>query len=472
MLFKNLVYIKKQIKNRKLYLYFVYIPILFNFVLNIIKSNPKFNQAINYFYDSVSIILLFCFLLTVGFAFKQLFNLPYISTGIIFYLFSFFFIDNVLLFFYTEIQFSEIFIYVNSFWFLYFLINKKFKLILLTTSLYLFLNQFIYFFYSSLSKNKNVIGDVKDIHFEHVKNIYEKSYYYSINNPTLEGYPQLVAYNQALLNRLVYISDNFVHLALSINVLFLLSLLIIYESNLSNLSKLFSAILFTSLIFNSQWLKLLFVDSIMTEGLLSYLFSVLLISLNKSMRSNNKSAYITFFLLGTLYLSKQFISLLSILIVLFFLIGKRSRKYAIFGFSGIVIKELSSFFHFKNITKNYHLKETDLIDTVLDFIFLRDLKLENIITILKNLFLDKPFFILMIYFFILLFAYILNSNMYVEDLKLYSLTILLNLIFIFLLYISIWRNMELESPIRYMLNLLHLLIFTQFRFIDEVRNPK
>ena len=60
-----------------------------------------------------------------------------------------------------------------------------------------------------LTVNENIIGDVKDIHYPHVKNIYEFSYFYSMNNPTLEGYPQLSAYVQSLLNMMSLSAESF-----------------------------------------------------------------------------------------------------------------------------------------------------------------------------------------------------------------------------------------------------------------------
>ena len=42
-----------------------------------------------------------------------------------------------------------------------------------------------------------------------------------------------------------------------------------------------------------------------------------------------------------------------------------------------------------------------------------------------------------------------------------------NIIFIFLLYISAWQNMELESPIRYIWSFLHLKLTIVSLLIDK-----
>ena len=457
----------KYLKDKNNLFYIVYFVIIINFLINFYENSIYLNFN---FYDLASSLLLFLFLLFMGALLKNILGLPYFSTGIITYLFSFFVSDNIILFFYTDLQNSQLFIIVNIFWLFVGVSKRKYNLLFLATLAYLLLNQFTSYFYQQLNKNKNIIGDVKDVHFQHVKNIYEESYFFSINNPALEGYPQLAAYLQALLNKISMFNNNFEHLAPSINVLFFLTILLIYELEFKKISKFTLIILFTSLIYNSEWLKILFVDSLMSEGMLSYLFCTLLVSLSKQMTQKSKNQNLIFFLLGIMYLSKQFLSLIALLIILFYLLNKKTRKYAIYGLSGLTIKELSSYFHFKNITKNYHLREIDFLDTIQDLILLRDVKLENILIIIRNLLLDKPFSILMFYFFILLILYFLKFRFSNKDINLYTFSILINLLFVFILYISIWRNMELESPIRYMLNFLHLLLITQVKFIDELIN--
>ena len=246
-----------------------------------------------------------------------------------------------------------------------------------------------------------MIGDVKDVHLQNVQNLYEKGYLYSMNNSALEGYPQLVAYFQATLNRLSISIETFSNLSSAVNVLFFLTLLLVYETKISNLGKFIMGMTFTVLIYNSEWLKLIFVDSLMTEGTLSYLLATILTGVVQTKNKGSKNLRLVFLLLGTLYLGKQFISLLSLFAVIYFLLLKETRKFAIFGFLGLIVKELSFITAFKNLTKNYHLKQIDLVDTLFDILLFRDLKITNIQTIVKNLFLDKPTFLIFLIFFIL-----------------------------------------------------------------------
>ena len=456
---------------KKNYLYILFLPLFLNFFYNFLTTSP-IEKLLNFnYYDLISSLLLFLFLILIGELIKNSLQLVNKSISIVLYLLSFFIADNI----FTIISFGTnhfiVFLIVNSFWLL-FLLSKKTKILDLTFLILsiTLLNLYNHVFFNNLSKNKNVIGDVKDIHFQNVQNLYEKGYLYSMNNSTLEGYPQLVAYFQATLNRLSISIETFSNLSSAVNVLFFLTLLLVYETKISNFGKFIMGMTFTVLIYNSEWLKLIFVDSLMTEGTLSYLLAAILMSVVQTKNKGSKNLQLVFLLLGTLYLAKQFISLLSLIAVIYFLFLKETRKFAVFGFFGLILKELSFVTVFKNLTKNYHLKQIDLIDTFFDLILFRDLKISNIQTILRNLFLDKPSFLIFVIFFILLGMLILNKKAFNQDLVLYSSIVLINFLLVFLLYVSVWRNMELESPIRYFLNLLHLTIVYEFLMIEEIKN--
>ena len=456
----------KFIKNN--YFYILYLPIIFNFLINLFD---KFSLDVINLYDIFSSLLLFIFLYCVGLLIKSSFNLPYISTGIITYTFSFYIFENLIYLFSTKTTFTQVFLIVNVFWLLYFLIttknNKKISRLIFS---FLSLNIFNYLFFENLSKNQNIIGDVKDIHLQHVQNIYNKNFYFSMNNSSLEGYPQLVGYFQALLNKIsLYLSD-FQNFSSSINVLALLTIFFIFELDIDRHLKFLLSSIFISLFGNSEWLRFLFIDSLMTEGSLSYLFCVLIVSARTSYDKNDKSQIISYLLLGILYLAKQFISILALMCIIFFFLSKKSRKYAIVGFTGVFIKEVSYLTFFSDLTKNYHLEEVDLLDTFFDFLYLRDLKISNIPEIFINLYLDKPISIVFLYLTAFGFFYFYKNGFKNHEITNYLIIILSNFVLIFLLYVSLWKNMELETPIRYMLNLLFLILITKFKIINMHKN--
>ena len=114
----------------------------------------------------------------------------------------------------------------------------------------------------------------------------------------------------------------------------------------------------------------------------------------------------------------------------------------------------------------------DVMDTIFDLFLFRDLKLENFILILKNLWIDKPIVILFFIFYFLFFYSKFIYKKFEITSDLIFLIINLNIIFVFLLYISVWRNMELESPIRYFLNYFHLIIISIFLNLDSPKSSK
>jgi hypothetical protein len=180
--------------------------------------------------------------------------------------------------------------------------------------------------------------------------------------------------------------------------------------------------------------------------------------------------YKIFLLFGVMYFSKQFNSSLVLITILFLFFIKGRNKVVLFGFSGIVLKELLYLFVFTEVNKDHHIGQIDVVDTIFDLLLFRDLQIQNILSILQNLWIDKPIVIL---FFVFYFSYV-YSKIYMRRFELQTdlmyLLINLNIVFVFLIYISVWQNMELESPIRYFMNYLHLLIISIFLVIEKTRN--
>ena len=449
--------------------FLVYIPIFLNFLLNFF--NPNTDQPIKYLeiFDLISTMLLFILIIQFGKIISLAFKYEQISTGILIYLLSFFIFDNTILFLTTKLTFDHVFIVVNICWIVYFLIIKinLFKILKIIFS-FLVINSFSFFFKSFIQINTNLIGDVKDIHYPHVKNIFENSYFYSINNPTLEGYTQLSSYIHALFNKLLFFVPEYNYYSSSTYIIFFLILFLIYEQDLKKEIKILGIAIASTMILNSFWISFLFFDSLMTEGILSYFLVVGILSVFKEVSNNSSNLKLLFFTIGFLYFAKQFISLLIILMILFYIFKKNVVKYSIFGLAGIIIKELSYKSHFSNLIKNYHLNEIDLIDFIFDLIFFRNLEFKNIYLIFNNLLIDKPYlyFLILMFFLAFLNYYLISFSQFEATLL---VIILLNFLFIFILYISLWKTMELETPIRYMLNIYPLTLIYKLNFLNRYK---
>ena len=452
--------IEKNIKN---YWYFIiFIPIFINFLINIFSKSLSYFDGLNY-YNLISTILLSALLYSFGNAVKNTLNFKSIHFGATFFILSFFIFDIFVLFFNKNITFKLNTYTVLSLWLLFFLIKKtKLNLVLISYSL-IFIN-FIFnmIFLNKLEENTNIKVDAW-YYFDFSKNIYENNFFYSMNNNIFTGYSQFSSYIHSLFYNLSFNIPDFFYYRSTTNVLFFLISLLLIEEVKKNKLKLFIFLLFFTLVINSDWLSFLMFDSLMSEGVLNFLFTS---SLLTTLKNNNVSKYGSM-CLGVLVFSKQFFITLILFTVIYFLFSKNLRKNIHYLLLGIIFKEITFMTIFQNIEKDHHIRQIDLIDTAFDLLLFRDLNVMNVVLIGKNLLKDIPFsyflFLLIVLFTINLYLNISNRN-----LNFLFILVLLNIILILLLYISVWRNMELESPIRFILNLFVLKLAILSKVINNI----
>jgi hypothetical protein len=441
-----------------------------NSILNLFsRIQTDVFRTINFF-DIGAGILLFTCLYFAGNSIKTILKFETTSIGITLYLFSFFIFDCFVLFLYQKLSFLEIIFLVNLFWFLFFLIKLKslkafLPLLVSFVSLRLYFIEYI----SKLTSNNNIRGDVEAVFFEQARNIYEGSYFISINNYVFEGYPQFLSYIQSTFLGIAGSIDNYIFFSFTSHIVFYLSILFFIELNISKFHKLMSLGLFSLLLLNSKFIQFLFTTSLMSEGLVSLLSAILIIAVCNNLKNTKQLDYKIFFLLGIMYFSKQFNSSLVLIMTLlvFFIEGR--KKVVMLGLSGFVLKELLFLFVFVEVSKDHHIRQMDVTDTILDLLLFRDLQIQNILSIIQNLWMDKPLSIL---FFIFYFSYIYSkifTKRFEFKTDLIFTLINLNIIFVFLIYISVWQNMELESPIRYFLSNLHLIIASVLISIESAK---
>jgi len=415
----------------------------------------------------MGLLLLFSLFL-IGRLIKKSMNFETISISIIFYLFSIFFIDQLFLLSSFQLSFHHAYLVTNSFWIIFFLYEKNIKnLVFISIS---FLSSGIIFraIERSLSKNLNITGDVDAVFYQQVKQIYENSYYFSINNYVMEGYPQFLSYFQALFLKFVNFNQSYEFYSFTSHIVFYLTLLYFFELKIDVFNKVILVVTYFFLIFNSEWLQFLISSSLMSEGLVN-LFAVVCLTELLTTVETKRNDYRIYFVFGMLYLSKQFLSSI-VLIVVIVLFAKQRKKIILFiGLLGFILKELLYLFTFQGVSKDHHIRQIDVKDTLIDLVTFRDLELQNIVLILENVFLDKPFTLLLILVY-LLFAIskiIFNDKNFISDYIFYTLS--LNAMFVFVLYISAWRFMELDSPVRYLLNFLSLMFVYIFLTIEKVK---
>lgn len=445
------------------------VPLILNFLYNLFTLD-FFQRLLNFDLINLgSTLILFFILFFVGKATAKTFNFQMISTGILFYFCFMFLFDNVFLFVSKNFSFSILFYISNALFFIYLLLKKKSHTELILLSLFFILNLgYVQIFFEEFNFSIIKKGDVAVQWFPMAQNIYNNNYFFSLTSPFLDGYGQLISYTHAVLLKINLNLINYEYVRSTTNVLYFLSIFLMTELKISKNNKILSILIFTILILNSDWLNYLFIDSLMGEGIVSYFFAVAFLSVFNSKSSNSK---IILTLFGTIYFTKQFVTILVLIVCFSFFIFKKTRKSAVYAFIPFFVNEINLITNLTTSRRDAYASNFDFRDTILDLLTNTNLKLENAVIIFKNLIKDVPFTYLLVLFILSLIFYIIKSQTLSQEFLTLIVTFTLNLLFIVLLYISAWRNMpELESPIRYMLNLFHLVVAYIFINIDFFEN--
>ena len=450
---------------KKNFYFLLIVPVLINLISNLFLGNFLYEYF--YTYNVISSLLMFLFFYSIGYSFKSINKKMTITFGIITYLFSYFILESIALFFYTGINLDITFLLTNFLWFIYFifLLDNK-KLLIINFFLYFLMFYFNNQFVDLMTVNANLSMDVANVFFPNTLNIYEKSYYISISEPVMLGYPQFMSYIDALIFKISFGLKNYYYFMSSSFLFIWLYLLLFHEIKTSNKNKLFVSLFFIFLISNSSWLQFLFSSSLMSERIAGYLFAGILLTLFSVEKPSFTEISFIYFILSFVYLTKQFFSVIVLISIVWFYFNKHFRKAIIFLASALVINEIAYRTYFLAIPQEHHLRQIDMRDTLLDLLLLRDLRLQNILEIFKNLWIDKPMTYLILIFFTS-YIYAVYRKKVDLELNTYFFASLANLLFILILYVSAWRQMELESPIRYIYSFLIVYFLVILKSFDS-----
>ena len=330
------------------------------------------------------------------------------SLGVVIFLLSFFIFENFLLGF--KLLFNQTFLIVLSFWFVVlFKLSNKYD-VLKVTIYFLFQFFFNRFFIDKFIKNNNLIGDVEALWFPTAKNIYEQGYFFSLVNSPFEGYGQLVSYTQSLVYKIMFGLDNFVYFSNTTRLFLVLMVLFFLEFDIRSSSKILSIVTYLSLILNNSFWGFLFSESLMAEGISSYMFTVFIYNISQKIESNNFTINLLLFSFGFLFLSKQFFSTFVIIFLIYFGLFKATKVGVLFGFICIILNYLNYRFILSDLTTDPYLSQIDIYDTILDLILFRDLELYNLVSIVKNIYIDKPLvYFLIVFIFLIIYKLLVKK---------------------------------------------------------------
>ena len=452
--------IKKVFKSNVLFI--VYFPLILNYLVNFL-SNESYKEffLLDNYIKFLSFLLgsIFLYLLTISIM-KSL-KLNSFSLSLAYFLLSFFIIDNIFLPITKLVQFKSTFIIVSIFWILLiYKQSKNLKNLIKAGLSYLLWRAYNLLFFSKigdLTYYQELNTDVTVQWFEIAKMIYENNYFYALENNLIEGQGLLPSYIQSLFLGLGFYPIDFVFIQTSSNLLFFLGILLIFDLKINIRNKYILSIVLMIFVLNNEWLKYLLVDSLMTEGIVSLLIAIFLVNFKDNYEYVNWQSGVFFLGFGSLVLTKNFISLLVMILIFVSLLKVKKNIFIICGLIMHTFNYIYQKIYFSQFQNFAYTSEIDFKDLLFDLIFLRDLKFTNVFNIINQILIDRPTAYLLTVFIISNFITFAIYKRYKFSEIFIFIFVISNYFLVNILYISYWQNIEYESSYRYVINCFHLI---------------
>jgi len=453
-----------------------FLPVIINTLLNILETaNLEIFNEIN-FAKFGSFILGTLFFVYLSNFLNNQYLLGGKSNGLVLFLTSYFIFDTVLLFISKNLNFKFTFMIVSLLWCVLIIYKTK-SFVEITKVLLLFFvyRIFNYLFFSEIANNSNyqeLNTDVPAQWFGIASMIFEKNYFYALENNLIEGQGLLPSYIQALMLEIGFSLEKFQFIQINSYLFLTFTVLLISDLKISKKNKTASSIFFIALMINNNWLEYLMLNSLMLEGIVSFLISVYLYNFIEMYKRNNIKSFLFFVSFGGMVLTKNFVSIISLMLIIssVFLLRKNVflvGSFVIYGFYLFYQK-----IYFSQLQNVAYTSEIDFKDLFLDFIYLRDLDFTNIRNIIEQFLIDKPTTYVVLGFLVLNTISLFKYKFNLQTDELLFIFILLNYILVNLLYISYWRNVEFESSYRYLVSCFHLIFLSLISRFSKFENAK
>jgi hypothetical protein len=204
----------------------------------------------------------------------------------------------------------------------------------------------------------------------------------------------------------------------------------------------------------------------MLEGLISFIFAVYLYHSYRYMSIKFSSRSIVFFVLfSAVFESKEFLSTLGFIYILYLFFWKRNvntvASLVIFGIQHLYSKR----FVYASSESPY-LDGRGPLDLIFDILTFQNIDLSIISKIISQFYLDKVTTYIFIFFILISFIRIKGLNQGIENRI--TAIVVLNIVFIFILYTNWWKNIEIESSFRYFINSIYLIFIVIGLKIDKL----
>ena len=464
------------IKNNILFL-IMFFPFMLNFLLNIFQ-NPKFilnfssQNIINFFSTFFISVFFLCLFKLISKSLKIDSN----SLSAVYFFFSYFIFDSLFLPITKYLSFSENFYLVSTLWIIV-IIYKKPKiqeLLMIISSFFVsfFYNRFYLRILSDNSKYIELNSDVPLQWLDITSMIYDNNYFYALDNNLIEGQGLLISYIQSIILKINFNTETFIFINNNYNLVFLISFLLIFDTNLTKKNKYISSASFLIVLLNNDWLYYLFANSLMLEGFVSLFFAIMIYYFYKHIHSNDKNSIYYFISFGSLVLSKNFISLIIILLIFYSLKFIKQNRKVVFSFivyfSYIVYQKI----FFSDLQNFAYTNEINFRKLLFDLILLRNLQFDNITNIIKQFLIDKPTSLIVLFFLLINFYIFISKKRLSNTVFLIFIISLTNYLLVNILYISYWQNVEFESSYRYLMSCFHIIFLSNIVNLDEFEKVK
>ena len=325
------------------------------------------------------------------------------------------------------------------------------------------------YFYDRLTNISDYIewsSDVPAQWLEISSRIHERGLFQVYYDNPIRGQGLFISYTQSLIFKINFPLQEFEFSRISTNLLILFSVLIFFDLKIMFKNKIFLSLGFVVYVLNSGWLTYLIFDSLMLEGLISFIFAVYLYHSYRYMSIKFSSRSIVFFVLfSAVFESKEFLSTLGFIYILYLFFWKRNvntvASLVIFGIQHLYSKR----FVYASSESPY-LDGRGPLDLIFDILTFQNIDLSIISKIISQFYLDKVTTYIFICFILISFIRTKGLNQGIENRI--TAIVVLNIVFIFILYTNWWKNIEIESSFRYFINSIYLIFIVIGLKIDKL----
>jgi len=334
---------------------------------------------------------------------------------------------------------------------------------------YLTMLLFNNFFYDKLSSISNYLEWSSDVPVQWMgisSRIHELGLFEVFYDNPIRGQGLFISYTQSLIFKINFPLQEFEFSRITTNLQILFAILIFFDLKILRKNKIYLSIGFIVYALNSGWLTYLLFDSLMLEGLISFIFGVYLYHSNRhlSVKLSRKSL-IFFILFSALFESKEFLSTLGFIYILYLFLWKRNFNAAgsiiIFG-----IQYLYSKLYTYGSSEFAYLDGRGPLDLIVDILNFENIDLKVISKIINQFYIDKVTTYIFICFILISLIGVRSFHHRVEN-KLITIVVM-NIVFILILYTNWWKNIEIESSFRYFINSIYLIFISIGLKIDKL----